>query len=128
MSYQLHHLHTLAIWQYHASHVPPADSPWEVGAHLIAALDNAFILGYPFLIMSFLGWAPGVTLFILFGVLSFYCNCLLCQLHTHGGTRHVRYRDLAKAVFGESYVVAVLCCAVLCCAVHASCSTRVDMQ
>ena len=68
---------------------------------MIAALDNAFILGYPFLIMSFLGWGPGVVLFILFGILSFYCNCLLCQLHNYGGTRHVRYRDLAKAVFGE---------------------------
>lgn len=77
------------------------DSPWEVGFHMIAALDNAFILGYPFLIMSFLGWGAGATLFILFGILSFYCNCCLCRLHNYKGHRNIRFRDLAGEVFGK---------------------------
>ena len=79
-----------------------ADSPWEVGAHMIAALDNAFILGYPFLIMAYLGWGAGSTLFILFGILSFYCNCCLARLHTYGGHRNIRFRDLAGSVFGKA--------------------------
>lgn len=78
------------------------DSPWEVGCHLIAGLDNAFILGYPYLIMAFLGWGAGSTLFILFGLLSFYCNCCLSRLHTLGGHRNIRFRDLAGAVFGNA--------------------------
>ncbi|DBA99266.1 TPA: Proline transporter [Trebouxia sp. C0006] len=82
-------------------HAVGQDSPWEVGAHMIAALDNAFILGYPYLIMAFLGWGAGSTLFILFGFLSFYCNCCLCRLHGYGGHRNIRFRDLAGRVFGK---------------------------
>lgn len=82
-------------------HAVGQDSPWEVGAHMIAALDNAFILGYPFLIMAYLGWGAGSTLFILFGILSFYCNCCLARLHTYGGHRNIRFRDLAGSVFGK---------------------------
>lgn len=78
-----------------------ADSWWEVGFHFIAALDNAFILGYPALIMAYLGWATGTICLIGGGIVSFYNNCLLGSLHETGGKRHIRYRDLAGHIYGN---------------------------
>jgi hypothetical protein len=77
------------------------DSWWEVGFHFIAALDNAFILGYPALIMAYLGWATGTICLIGGGIVSFYNNCLLGSLHETGGKRHIRYRDLAGHIYGN---------------------------
>ncbi len=77
-----------------------ADSWWEVGFHFIAALNNAFILGYPALIMAYLGFATGSLCLIGGGVISFYNNCLLGSLHETGGKRHIRYRDLAGHIYG----------------------------
>jgi hypothetical protein len=79
-----------------------ADSWWEVGFHFIAAVNNAFILGYPALIMAYLGWATGSLCLIGGGVVSFYNNCLLGSLHETGGKRHIRYRDLAGHIYGTS--------------------------
>jgi hypothetical protein len=78
-----------------------ADSWWEVGFHFIAALNNAFILGYPALIMAYLGFATGSLCLIGGGVISFYNNCLLGSLHETGGKRHIRYRDLAGHIYGR---------------------------
>lgn len=78
-----------------------ADNPWEVGFNLIAGLDNAFILGYSFLIMSFLGWAAGSVLFIVGMCICFYCNCVTGTLHTLGGQRNIHFRDLARVGFGK---------------------------
>jgi hypothetical protein len=72
-----------------------------VGFHFIAALDNAFILGYPALIMAYLGWATGTICLIGGGIVSFYNNCLLGSLHETGGKRHIRYRDLAGHIYGN---------------------------
>ena len=77
-----------------------ADNPWFVGFNLICGLDNAFILGYSFLIMSFLGWAAGSVLFIVGMVICFYCNCVTGTLHTLGGHRNIHFRDLARTGFG----------------------------
>lgn len=77
------------------------DSWWEVGFHFIAALNNAFILGYPALIMAYLGFATGSLCLIGGGVISFYNNCLLGSLHETGGKRHIRYRDLAGHIYGR---------------------------
>ncbi|KAH9541725.1 hypothetical protein CY35_14G080600 [Sphagnum magellanicum] len=77
------------------------DSWWEVGFHFIAAVNNAFILGYPALIMAYLGWATGSLCLIGGGVVSFYNNCLLGSLHETGGKRHIRYRDLAGHIYGR---------------------------
>ena len=78
-----------------------ADNPWAVGFNLITGLDNAFILGYSFLIMSFLGWAAGSVLFFVGMFICFYCNCVTGTLHTLGGQRNIHFRDLAKTGFGE---------------------------
>ena len=85
-----------------------ADNPWEVGFNLIAGLDNAFILGYSFLIMSFLGWAAGSVLFIVGMFICFYCNCVTGTLHTLGGQRNIHFRDLARVGFGERPVMSLL--------------------
>ncbi|DBB02144.1 hypothetical protein WJX82_003722 [Trebouxia sp. C0006] len=88
-------------------HVLGQDSPWEVGFNLIAGLDNAFILGYSFLIMSFLGWAAGSVLFIVGMCICFYCNCVTGTLHTLGGQRNIHFRDLARVGFGPRWYWAV---------------------
>lgn len=71
-----------------------------MGFHIVAALNTAFILGYPALIMANLGWTAGVICVVAGGVISFYNNWLLGDLHVTGGKRHVRYRDLAGHIYG----------------------------
>lgn len=93
-----YHLHAEVA---HSNATLCADSPWEVGFNLIAGLDNAFILGYSFLIMSFLGWAAGSVLFIVGMCICFYCNCVTGTLHTLGGQRNIHFRDLARVGFGK---------------------------
>lgn len=78
-----------------------ADAWWEVGFHLIAAINSAFILGYPALIMAYLGWVMGPIFFIIGGVYSLYNNYLLGGLHEVDGIRHIRYRDLCGHVYGK---------------------------
>ena len=41
-----------------------ADGPWIVAFHEIAAVDNAFILAYPFFIYFFAGWGWGTALIV----------------------------------------------------------------
>lgn len=79
------------------------DAWWQVGFHLVASVNTAFILGYPALIMAYLGWEAGVILFIGGGLMSLYNNCLLGSLHEIGNIRHIRYRDLMGYVYGEFY-------------------------
>jgi hypothetical protein len=47
---------------------------------MTAALDNAFVLGYPLLIMTFTGWVGGPLLFAAMGCISWYCNTSLLFL------------------------------------------------
>ena len=79
-----------------------ADAWYEVGFHIIAALNTAFILGYPALIMGFLGWIAGPLCMVGGAAVAFYNNCLLGALHETGGKRHVRYRDLAGYLYGPA--------------------------
>jgi len=78
-----------------------ADEWYTVGFHIVAALNTAFILGYPALIMANLGWTAGVICIVAGGAISFYNNWLLGDLHETGGKRHVRYRDLAGHIYGK---------------------------
>lgn len=78
------------------------DAWYEVGFHIIAALNTAFILGYPALIMGFLGWIAGPLCMVGGAAVAFYNNCLLGALHETGGKRHVRYRDLAGYLYGPA--------------------------
>ena len=64
-----------------------ADGPWICAFHEFAALDNAFILAYPFYIFFFCGWGWGSALIWVFGAVSYYiCWCLAgvrpCTLYT----------------------------------------------
>jgi len=47
-----------------------------------------------------LGWAGGVVGLILATAISLYANALIARLHEYGGTRHIRYRDLAGFIYG----------------------------
>jgi hypothetical protein len=78
------------------------DPWWAVGFHLVAAVNTAFILGYPALILTYLGWTAGLLCILGGAALSFYNNCLLGSLHEINGVRHIRYRDLAYTVYGKS--------------------------
>lgn len=63
-----------------------------------------------------LGWVGGGVGLILAALVSLYANALIANLHELGGTRHIRYRDLAGYVYGKYYqqnsVMSVLssCC------------------
>ncbi|XP_061356710.1 proline transporter 1-like [Gastrolobium bilobum] len=48
-----------------------------------------------------LGWIGGVVGLILATVISLYANALVAKLHEFGGTRHIRYRDLAGYIYGR---------------------------
>ncbi|CAK9200368.1 unnamed protein product [Sphagnum jensenii] len=76
------------------------DTWWEAGFHLIAAFDNSYVLGYPGLVMAYLGWIAGPICVGAFYVGSFYNNYLLATLHETGGKRHIRSRDLAGHILG----------------------------
>ncbi len=71
-----------------------ADPWWVVGFSLIAASDSNYILTYPFLIMSHLGWILGPVILFLLTVVSFHNNCLLGSLHETGGKSQIRTCDL----------------------------------
>ncbi|KAG0607311.1 hypothetical protein M758_8G018700 [Ceratodon purpureus] len=77
------------------------DEWYTLGIHIITSLNTAFILGYPGLIMVYLGWTAGVLCLVGGAAISFYNNCLLGELHETGGKRHIRYRDLAGHVYGR---------------------------
>lgn len=83
-----------------SAHVVCQDSGWEAGFHLATAVDNAFILGYALLVMSFLGWIAGSILFIVGGACALYCNIKLARLCIIDGVRYVRFRDISYAVLG----------------------------
>lgn len=83
-----------------SSHAVGQDSGWEAGFHLATAVDNAFILGYALLVMSFLGWIAGSILFIAGGACALYCNIKLAKLTIINGKRFVRFRDISNEVFG----------------------------
>jgi hypothetical protein len=48
-----------------------------------------------------LGWIGGVVGLILATAISLYANALIAMLHEFGGTRHIRYRDLAGYIYGK---------------------------
>ncbi|KAH8976303.1 hypothetical protein BDL97_01G207300 [Sphagnum fallax] len=59
-----------------SAHEIGKDPWWVVGFSLIAASDSNYILTYPFLVMSHLGWIPGPVILFLLTVVSFHNNCL----------------------------------------------------
>lgn len=68
---------------------------------LTTGVNSAYVLGYSGTIMVPLGWVGGVVGLVLAAAVSLYANALIAMLHEYGGTRHIRYRDLAGYVYGK---------------------------
>ncbi|XP_060212923.1 proline transporter 1-like isoform X2 [Lycium barbarum] len=49
-----------------------------------------------------LGWFGGVVGLILSSAISLYASILIAKLHEYGGRRHIRYRDLAGFIYGQT--------------------------
>lgn len=79
-----------------------ADSWFQVGFILTTGINSAYVLGYSGTIMVPLGWVGGVVGLILATLISLYANSLIAMLHEYGGTRHIRYRDLAGYIYGKA--------------------------
>lgn len=87
-----------------SAHEIGKDPWWVVGFSLVAASDSSYLLTYPFLIMSRLGWIAGPIILILLTALSCHNNCLFGSLHETGGKRHIRTRDLISYVYGRRWL------------------------
>jgi len=81
------------------------DSWFQVGFVLTTGINSAYVLGYSGTIMVPLGWIGGVVGLILAPAISLYANALIAMLHELGGTRHIRYRDLAGYIYGMLFYV-----------------------
>jgi hypothetical protein len=55
-----------------------------------------------------LGWIGGTCGLLLAAAISMYANALLARLHEVGGKRHIRYRDLAGHIYGQSVISSAL--------------------
>ncbi|KAL5210957.1 hypothetical protein ABZP36_006580 [Zizania latifolia] len=76
--------------------------PWyQVGFVLTTGVNSAYVLGYSASVMVPLGWIGGTCGLILAAAISMYANALLARLHEVGGKRHIRYRDLARHIYGK---------------------------
>lgn len=73
-----------------------------MGFVLTTGINSAYVLGYSGTVMVPLGWIGGVIGLILATAISLYANGLVAKLHEFGGKRHIRYRDLAGAIYGMS--------------------------
>ncbi|KAK7372449.1 hypothetical protein VNO80_05827 [Phaseolus coccineus] len=83
------------------AHQISTDSWFQVGFVLTTGINSAYVLGYSGTIMVPLGWAWGIIGLILATAISLYANALIARLHEFGGTRHIRYRDLAGFIYGS---------------------------
>ncbi|CAK9203061.1 unnamed protein product [Sphagnum troendelagicum] len=83
------------------------DPWWVVGFNLVAASSSSYILSYPQLIMTHLGWIAGPIIMVLLNAVFFYNNCLLGSLHETGGKRQIRTRDLVGYIYGRRMFTAV---------------------
>ncbi|KAK2377107.1 proline transporter [Trifolium repens] len=83
------------------AHQISTDSWFQVGFVLTTGINSAYVLGYSGTIMVPLGWIGGVVGLILATAISLYANALIAMLHEFGGTRHIRYRDLAGYIYGR---------------------------
>lgn len=66
---------------------------------MTAAVASVPTLGLPFAV-SLLGWAGGLIALIAGGIVTMFTSFLISSMLEFGGKRHIRFRDLAVAVFG----------------------------
>ncbi|XP_045804146.1 proline transporter 2-like [Trifolium pratense] len=83
------------------AHQISSDSWLQVAFILTTGINSAYVLGYSGTIMVPLGWVGGVVGLFLATLISLYANALVAMLHEFGGTRHIRYRDLAGYIYGK---------------------------
>lgn len=67
---------------------------------MTTGVNSVFVLGYSGAIMVPLGWIGGVVGLLLSTLVSLYASCLIAKLHEFGDKRHIRYRDLARYIYG----------------------------
>ncbi|KAL3523932.1 hypothetical protein ACH5RR_016766 [Cinchona calisaya] len=91
----------LAVEIPQTAHQISHDSWFQVGFVLTTGINSAYVLGYSGTVMLPLGWIGGVVGLILATAFSLYANSLVAKLHEFGGKRHIRYRDLAEAIYGR---------------------------
>ena len=83
------------------AHQVSTDSWLQVAFVLTTGINSAYVLGYSGTVMVPLGWVGGVVGLVLATLVSLYANALIAMLHEYGGTRHIRYRDLAGYIYGK---------------------------
>ncbi len=66
---------------------------------MTAAVASVPTLGLPYAV-SLLGWAGGLIALVAGGAVTLFTSLLIAGLLEFGGKRHIRYRDLAQAIFG----------------------------
>ena len=69
------------------------------GCHMTAAVASVPTLGLPYAV-SLLGWEGGLIALVAGGCVTLFTSLLIAGLLEFGGKRHIRYRDLAQAIFG----------------------------
>ncbi|BDA51000.1 GABA transporter 1 [Coccomyxa sp. Obi] len=74
---------------------------YHIGYHMTAAVASVPTLGLPFAV-SLLGWGGGLVALIAGGAVTMFTSFLVSSMLEYGGKRHIRFRDLAVAVFGKS--------------------------
>jgi hypothetical protein len=68
---------------------------------MTAAVASVPTLGLPYAV-GLLGWPAGLIALVCGGLVTMFTSFLIAGLLEFGGTRHLRFRDLAVAVFGGS--------------------------
>lgn len=84
------------------------------GCHMTAAVASVPTLGLPYAV-SLLGWPGGLISLVAGGCVTLFTSLLIAGLLEFGGKRHIRYRDLAQAIFGAPsplFCTALFCCPV----------------
>lgn len=66
---------------------------------MTAAVASVPTLGLPFAV-ALLGWPGGLIALIAGGAVTMFTSFLISSMLEYGSTRHIRFRDLAVAVFG----------------------------
>ncbi len=66
---------------------------------MTAAVASVPTLGLPYAV-SLMGWAGGLIALAAGGCVTLFTAFLIASLEEYGGKRHIRFRDLAQAIYG----------------------------
>ena len=78
----------------------PAGQWYHIGFHVTAAVASVPTLGLPYAI-GLMGWAGGLVSLLAGGTVTLMTAFLIAGMAEYGGKRHIRFRDLSEAIFGE---------------------------